>query len=387
MITALALALTMGCANATTVTGATQNGHTYTVSPEKINANVGYRNYKNMTVDSGDVLNMNFSGKVKQGGKMVDKNVGTFINLVDNKVQIDGVLNTVRDGNFYAGHAIFITPKGFAVGESGVLNVGQLHVATPSSTDYTKLIKNYGTTSGLAAINKVGNIKKDSNADIEINGKVFARDGVDLRGRNVTVGGDILNGVNYNKTISASDNAATLFNKLVNTSDLTASNDILIKAQKAGGITTNEGSRIINKAEGGNVYLTNDGTKGISVDGELQAAELVRLFNKSGDLVVDEHAKLTAATAEVSNKGKALKMNNGSAVAATNAYVTQAGTGELDARAAIDATNNIAVNNRTGSSMTVGGSLKADKTVALNNYKGNMTIDGYAKSEHDNMAI
>ena len=45
----------------------------------------------------------------------------------------------MRDGNFYNGHAIFISPNGMVVGASGVLNVGTLSVVTPAQDKYDGL--------------------------------------------------------------------------------------------------------------------------------------------------------------------------------------------------------------------------------------------------------
>ena len=116
---------------ATNITGVTGNNGVYNINPTDIKGNVGFRNYANFNLSEGDVANLIF----KHGAN----NLAKFVNLVDSKININGIVNTMRDGNFYNGQAVFVSPQGMVVGASGVLNVGSLSVYTPSSVDY----KNY----------------------------------------------------------------------------------------------------------------------------------------------------------------------------------------------------------------------------------------------------
>ena len=50
-------------------------------------------------------------------------------------------MNTVQqNGNFYNGHAIFVSPNGMVVGASGVLNVGSLSVLTPGQAKFKEFV-------------------------------------------------------------------------------------------------------------------------------------------------------------------------------------------------------------------------------------------------------
>ncbi len=61
--------------------------------------------------------------------------------MVDNRVIINGLVNSVRGENFYNGKAIFISPNGMAVGSTGVINVGALGVYAPQYADYKSLTR------------------------------------------------------------------------------------------------------------------------------------------------------------------------------------------------------------------------------------------------------
>ena len=105
---------------ATEISGVTGNNGVYNIDPTAMinGTNIGYRKYTNFNLSEGDIANL-----IYKYGK---NNVETFVNLVDNKININGIVNTMRDGNFYNGKAIFVSPNGMIVGASGVLNVGSM---------------------------------------------------------------------------------------------------------------------------------------------------------------------------------------------------------------------------------------------------------------------
>ena len=169
-------------------------------------SDIGYRKYKDFKLDQGDIANLIF--------KYGNTDISQFINLVDNKIEINGIVNSMRDGNFYNGKAIFVSPNGMVVGASGVLNVGSLGVYTPSSSIYENYKKN--PTANLKPLTTSNDGKP-----ITINGKVIAANDVTLSGGKVTVGqtGGIIAGVNEAKMSQFTTNAQAdaLFNQLVNT--------------------------------------------------------------------------------------------------------------------------------------------------------------------------
>ena len=212
-IAAIAAVMSVSCVNATDITGITGNNGIYNINPEKVNGEVGYRKYNNFDLSAGDIANLIY----KSGSS---RDIETFINLVNSGVNINGILNTVRDGSFYNGRAVFITPGGMTIGASGVLNVGSLAVATPTSGAYKDLANEYAA-GNYTNINNISTLlNKASNVgNIKVDGKILARNGVQLRGGQINVGaeGAIVNGIANQSVLSSATQAQTLFNNLVNT--------------------------------------------------------------------------------------------------------------------------------------------------------------------------
>lgn len=313
LIAAVATILSVSCANATsTITDITNGGSgTFNIDPTKVNGDVGYRKYDDFNLGQGDIANLIFKYNNS-------KDINTFINLVKNGVNVNGILNTMRDGNFYNGHAVFISPNGLTVGASGVLNVGTLSVATPSTTSYNKLLTEYAA-GNYENINNVSHLLngETNSGSINIDGKVFARNGVQLRGSNINVGvnGGILNGVNTTEVFSTQERAAELFNTLVNTTGIqnasaftqNGSNIQLKTANGAGGINIQgkvvNGAAIAGKKDSG-LYITNNGTNGTKISGLVQSTNELNVYNKAGDLNVGGTVKNNNATLNVLNTGK-----------------------------------------------------------------------------------
>ena len=153
---------------ATEITNVTGNNGVYNINPESVikNTDIGYRKYQNFDLSKGDIANLIY--------KYGNGDINTFINLVDNTIKIDGIVNSMRNGNFYNGKAIFVSPKGMVVGASGVLNVGSLGVYTPNNAVYNKYKNN--PTSDLSALRDEKNVGEGS---VKINGRAYAANDAD----------------------------------------------------------------------------------------------------------------------------------------------------------------------------------------------------------------
>lgn len=439
IIAAIAATLSVsGAFAATDITGVNGNNGVFNITPDKLNGEVGYRKYDNFNLSAGDIANLIY----KYGNS---RDINTFINLVQNGVKIDGILNTMRDGNFYNGQAVFITPGGMAVGASGVLNVGSLSVITPTNDAYNSLKGEYASNN-FANINNISSLlNKSSNVgNISIDGKILAREGVQLRGGQINVGanGAIVNGITSTQAFTDRATAATqaeaLFNNLVNTNGIkTASaftkngSNIQIKsstgvdiagkvingAADASGITSAQGNS--------GVFITNSGSNGTKISGLVQSTHELNVFNKAGDMAINGTLKNEGANLNVSNKGgnvaiggtlssdRDIAVTNNSSTGSlafsgtakgANANFVNEGAGGMNVTGAVSGTkarfinrggklviantadkvaaDRVDVVNYGDGGASIGG-INAENGLYVVNHKGNLSVDGHVTTGDD----
>lgn len=439
IIAAIAATLSVsGAFAATDITGVNGNNGVFNITPDKLNGEVGYRKYDNFNLSAGDIANLIY----KYGNS---RDINTFINLVQNGVKIDGILNTMRDGNFYNGQAVFITPGGMAVGASGVLNVGSLSVITPTNDAYNSLKGEYASNN-FANINNISSLlNKSSNVgNISIDGKILAREGVQLRGGQINVGanGAIVNGITSTQAFTDRATAATqaeaLFNNLVNTNGIkTASaftkngSNIQIKsstgvdiagkvingAADASGITSAQGNS--------GVFITNSGSNGTKISGLVQSTHELNVFNKAGDMAINGTLKNEGANLNVSNKGgnvaiggtlssdRDIAVTNNSSTGSlafsgtakgANANFVNEGAGGMNVTGVVSGTkarfinrggklviantadkvaaDRVDVVNYGDGGASIGG-INAENGLYVVNHKGNLSVDGHVTTGDD----
>lgn len=439
IIAAIAATLSVsGAFAATDITGVNGNNGVFNITPDKLNGEVGYRKYDNFNLSAGDIANLIY----KYGNS---RDINTFINLVQNGVKIDGILNTMRDGNFYNGQAVFITPGGMTVGASGVLNVGSLSVITPTNDAYNSLKGEYASNN-FANINNISSLlNKSSNVgNISIDGKILAREGVQLRGGQINVGanGAIVNGITSTQAFTDRATAATraeaLFNNLVNTNGIkTASaftkngSNIQIKsstgvdiagkvingAADASGITSAQGNS--------GVFITNSGSNGTKISGLVQSTHELNVFNKAGDMTINGTLKNEGANLNVSNKGgnvaiggtlssdRDIAVTNNSSTGnlafsgtakGANANFVNEGAGGMNVTGAVSGTkarfinrggklviantadkvaaDRVDVVNYGDGGASIGG-INAENGLYVVNHKGNLSVDGHVTTGDD----
>mgnify|MGYP004671269735 FL=1 len=434
-IAAIAAVMSVSCVNATDITGITGNNGIYNINPEKVNGEVGYRKYENFNLSAGNIANLIY----KYGSS---RDIETFINLVNSGVNINGILNTVRDGNFYNGRAVFITPGGMTIGASGVLNVGSLAVATPTSPAYNKLTSEYAA-GNYTNINNISTLlNKASNVgDITVNGKILAKDGVQLRGGQINVGaeGAIVNGIANQSVLSSATQAQNLFNNLVNTDGIkTASsftrNGSNIQIKSSTGVDI--AGKVINgaadpsgitSAQGNSgVFITNSGSNGTKISGLVQSTHELNVFNKAGDMNISGTLKNEGANLNVSNRGGNVTIggtlttdhdlavtNNsttgslaftGTAKADGNANFVNEGNGGMNVTGAVSGNrarfinrggklviantgdkvtaDRVDITNEGNGGMSLAG-INAENGLYAVNHKGNLTVDGHLTTGDD----
>lgn len=383
----MAAVLSISAANATDITGVTGNNGVFDIRPGIASGDVGYRHYNNFTLDAGDIANLIYQYK----GNGSTKDLNAFINLVESQINVNGIVNTLKgDGSFHnTGHAIFISPNGMTVGASGVLNVGQLSVITPTTTKFDELTRAYNSKD-YATMNRVSKLRSDEataadstinfggNAPVSIEGAIISRNGVDIRGSQIDIAGTakIYNGMNNSAKIGASDNLQTLFDTLVNTEGLTNGSSIIIKSGKGenASIKIASGADILNsaaKSDKGNaeIAITNHGDMGLTFSGKAQSNNRLSLYNTAGDLKIGDE------------NGTGALLTSNTDIAISNA--STAGALNIAQKATIDAANDVDVINNGTKALAIGGPL-----VALNaNNRVNIVNDGQGNLSITNLAI
>lgn len=464
IVAAIATVMSVSSANATNITGVTGvpgadlAGNIYNIDPSQVNGDVGYRYYDNFNLTSGDVANLIF--QAKNGDQRA---LNTFINLVggSDKININGILNTI-DGNgaFKNGHAVFISPNGMVVGASGVLNIGTLSVLTPEQNKFNALKKDYDSAkfdviNNISAMRNGADANYGGNALVDIQGKIVTRGvgnngsgvGVDIRGSQVNISGQIYNGYNGNEVLHTTNHVSSLFNKLVNTNEVDGryiANDagrIVIKSGNGtGGINITNTGKIVNYGNK-ETAITNHGVNGLQVAGTVDTNGKLNIYNNNAASALTVNGNLTNKNADLSlsstgginvqkdavintdrnleivntggalafagnavSKGKTDIVNrgsNGMNISGTIGDINNTSTvrivnenGKLTFTGNANAKESVSVRNQankelaiSGTGMDVGGTIKAGEGVLVHNKVGDANLSGNITVTKGNIAV
>ena len=297
-------------------------GGNYEIRPDAWNGKVGFKEFQQLNLSEGDVMNFIFQWYNQEYGGDPAHNRGdidTFVNFINSRAEIKGVVNAltqlggeIKDN----GNLVFISPNGVVVGSSGVLNVGSLQVFTPTQESFNALksgipVAERDPSTGMSLSQEVTKTWDPSsvalgNGSITIDGRVLARKDIELNGGTVNVnnGGLLIAGVGNNTEVFKDKTAAdTLFQSLVNTDNMDTANEFANNNGKII-ITSNIGTKIASGAElknfGANstTSITNSGANGIDVSGKISNPNgTLSLTNKNGQLNI-------TSTGELKNKGE-----------------------------------------------------------------------------------
>ena len=97
------------------------SGKQYDIHNQQVSGNKALNKFKDFDIGTNDVANMHLDGP--------HGNVDHQINLVQNKMNVDGVVNAIKN-NKIGGDVYFFSDKGIAIGANGVFNVGRLTLGT-----------------------------------------------------------------------------------------------------------------------------------------------------------------------------------------------------------------------------------------------------------------
>ena len=229
-----------------------------------------FNSFVRFNVNAGNIANLH-----------VPASASNLVNIVSGSASnIDGVLNAVKNGQI-GGNVWFANPHGMVVGAAGVVNVGSLHVSTPTPG----FVDNFFTAPGMPDDGAVaqllaGEAPRNADGVITIDGKVHAVDSVALSAGAVNVGGAVYSGARF---VSATPE----FSDVVN----------------ANGIAT--ATRVVER--GGKIFIVADGDVAVS-----------------GMVNVDGSAGVKAGTVNV-RAGGALNLQSGAVISARGAGVASDG--------------------------------------------------------------
>ena len=152
--------------NTVTVKDIASGGKQYDITNQQVKGGSALNKFTNFGIGQKDVANL-------QLGSSVDRQ----INLVKNRIDIDGVVNAIKD-NKIGGDVYFFSDAGIAVGATGVFNVGRLTLGT--NTTYGEGLYNGGMESHLQKTAAEQAKAVAGGSDITLQGKVYAQGDVVL---------------------------------------------------------------------------------------------------------------------------------------------------------------------------------------------------------------
>ena len=150
------------------------SGTQYDITNQQVNNGNALNKFDNFGIKQHDVANLHMGKAAHQ------------INLVKNKIDIDGVVNAIKD-NKIGGDVYFFSNAGIAVGANGVFNVGRLTLGTNAA--YGEALYN-GKMNEHLALSAASQAKAVSgSSDIALKGKVYAEGDVVLGAGSVLLDG------------------------------------------------------------------------------------------------------------------------------------------------------------------------------------------------------
>lgn len=190
-----------GTVNKTSFAGGTK----YDITNQQVNNGSALNKFTDFDIGQKDVANL-------QLGSSVDRQ----INLVQKRINIEGVVNAIKD-NKIGGDVYFFSDAGIAVGATGVFNVGRLTLGTNAA--YGEALYNGGMEKHLAQSAASQAKAVAGGSDISLEGKVYAQSDVVLGAGSVNVkGGEIRTHRNNADTYADKKAAEAYRNQLVNVS-------------------------------------------------------------------------------------------------------------------------------------------------------------------------
>lgn len=159
----------------TVTPGKLANGGTqYDITNQQVNNGNALNKFDKFGITQHDVANLHMGDAAHQ------------INLVKDRINIDGVVNAIKD-NKIGGDVYFFSNAGIMVGETGVFNVGRLTLGTNAA--YGEALYNGGMEKHLLQSAAAQAKAVSGGSDISLKGKVYAEDDIVLGAGSVSLEG------------------------------------------------------------------------------------------------------------------------------------------------------------------------------------------------------
>lgn len=153
-------------------------GTQYDITNQQVNNGNALNKFDRFGITQHDVANLHMGEAAHQ------------INLVKDRINIDGVVNAIKD-NQIGGDVYFFSNAGIAVGANGVFNVGRLTLGTNAA--YGEALYNGGVEKHLKQSAAEQAKAVAGGSDITLQGKVYAAGDVVLGAGSVNVTADSVN--------------------------------------------------------------------------------------------------------------------------------------------------------------------------------------------------
>lgn len=340
-------------------------GKQYDITNQQVNGGNALNKFTDFALKQHDVANLHMGEANHQ------------INVVKNKIDIDGVVNAIKD-NKIGGDVYFFSDAGIAVGANGVFNVGRLTLGTNAA--YGEALYNGGMEKHLAQSAASQAKAVAGGSDISLEGKVYAQSDVVLGAGSVNVkGGEIRTHRNNADTYADKKAAEAYRNQLVNVSPSATvakalgHGDIALAAVGASSAATpfeTKGAIVINQA-----YIdAGEGDTSISASAERNAGnfrnnQATATVDISGSTIIKGNNVDISAEAKVNTQvgtdaAKDLEMaEDGGILGLLYGALDQTHLGELAAVAKTDADAHVTVKDSAitaGKDLTVSSSAESE---------------------------
>ena len=145
---------------------------------EAASGTVGLNRFQDFNVKNNEMANLYF-----KTAKDSTTNLDTLVNTVQNRIDIQGTVNAIRD-NKVGGNLYFLSPQGMVVGAGGVINAGSLTAITTNTLPQDIGEAEKAVTSIREGSYPVSSSLQDS---IDVHGTIHTATGIDLRAAYISI--------------------------------------------------------------------------------------------------------------------------------------------------------------------------------------------------------